>query len=201
MKKISFFAVIALCFSLTTTAAFAAVGDQTVSRSGNDYVVETVTAESTDANGVKTQIVERKTIPWYLYNPNNPRVPLTPPAPPTPNPDPKPVPPMPPEPKPSAKVLKLRAAALESFNDLKDYGYLYQWETTTEEDFVDNKKLEAEVTFILSRTANADNLKAIFDQKVTFKKGGKTKVKYFKDGVEYSVQSIKNMLRDWGKRR
>ena len=133
-----------------------------------------------------------------MYNPSNPRYPLTPPAP---NPTPNPIPPTPPEPKPSAKVLKLRDAAFKSFSDLKDYGYLYQWDATTEEDFVDGKKLEAEVTFSLSRTANADNLKAVFDQKVTFKKGGKTKVKYFKDGVEYSVQSIKNMLRDWGKRR
>ena len=198
MKKISFFAVIALCLSLTTTAAFAAVGDQTVSRSGNDYVVETVTAESTDANGVKTQIVERKTIPWYLYNPGSPRVPLTPPAP---NPTPTPVPPVPPEPKPSAKVLKLRAAALKSFNDLKDFGYDYQWTTITEEDYVTDKKLEAEITFSLNKSVNADNWTAIFTQEVSFKKGGKTKVRYFKDGVEYSVQSIKNMLRDWGKRR
>ena len=198
MKKISFFAVIALCFSLTATTAFAAVGDQIIGRSGNDYVVETVTAESTDANGVKTQIVEKKIIPWYLYNPSSPRTPLTPPAPVPPEP-PKPILPVP---KPSAKVTRLRDAAFKSFDNLRNFGYDYQWTTITEEDYVTDKKLEAEVTFSLNNSVNADNWTATFTQEVTFKKkGDKTKVRYYKDGVEYSTQSIKNMLRDWGKRR
>lgn len=195
MKKMSFFAIVALCFSLTTTAAFAAVGDQTISRSGNDYVVETVTAENTDANGIKTQIVEKKIIPWYLYNPSNPRVPLTPP---TPNPDPKPVPPTPPE--PSKKVLRLRDLGSGSINELKSYAYDYRWETTTAETFTSDSKIETEVTFTLDDSISVDNWTAVFTQKVTCKKGKKS-VKFLKDGKEYSVASIKRMLKKYGKNR
>ena len=195
MKKISFFAIVALCFSLTTTAAFAAVGDQTVSRSGNDYIVETVLSETTDSNGVKVQNVERKVIPWYLYNPSNPRYPLTPPAP---NPTPTPVPPVPPE--PSKKVLKLRDFGSSSISDLKSYASEYRWGTTTTETFTSDSKIETEVTFALEDSVSVDNWTAVFVQKVTCKKGKKS-VKFLKDGKEYSVSSIKRMLKKYGVRR
>ena len=194
MKKISFFAIVALCFSLTSNAAFAAVGDQVIERSGNDYVVETVVGESRDSNGVLTQTVEKKTIPWYLYDPNNPRIPLTPPVPEPP----KPVPPTPPE--PSKKVLRLRDLGSSSIAELKSYAYDYRWGTTTTETFTSDSRIETEVTFALEDSVSVDNWTAVFTQKVTCKKGKKS-VKFLKDGKEYSVSSIKRMLKKYGVRR
>ena len=67
--------VIALIFGNFTDAK-AAVGDQIITKIGSSYVVETVTMESVDSNGVKNQTIEKLSIPENIYNPSNPRVPF-----------------------------------------------------------------------------------------------------------------------------
>lgn len=174
------------------TDAKAAVGDQTITKIGNNYVVETVTMESVDSNGVKTQTVERLSIPENLYNPGNPRVPFGSSNVTTVDSSSntntidgmkKTLPSL------SKKAKKLKERAIRELENLSAYASTYGWELSFTESLASD--YESDVDVDLNRTGWTCH----FKQVVRFGKKGKLKVSYEKDGESYTSDSVKSMLK------
>lgn len=178
------------------TDAKAAVGDQTITKIGNNYVVETVTMESVDSNGVKTQTVERLSIPENLYNPGNPRVPFGSSNVTTVDSSSntntidgmrKFLPSL------SKKAKKLKEKAIRELENLSAYASTYGWELSFTESLASD--YESDVDVSLDRTGWTCR----FKQVVRFGKKGKLKVSYEKDGESYTLDSVKSMLKKHGR--
>ena len=178
------------------TDAKAAVGDQTITKIGNNYVVETVTMESVDSNGVKTQTVERLSIPENLYNPGNPRVPFGSSNVTTVDSSSntntidgmrKFLPSL------SKKAKKLKEKAIRELENLSAYASTYGWELSFTESLASD--YESDVDVDLNRTGWTCH----FKQVVRFGKKGKLKVSYEKDGESYTLDSVKSMLKKHGR--
>ena len=189
--------VIALIFGNFTDAK-AAVGDQVITKIGTNYVVETITMESTDSNGVKTQAVERLSIPENLYNPGNPRVPF---GISTINNNvidsssntntidgiKKILPSL------SKKAKKLKEKAVRELESLGTYASTYGWGMSVEESLTSDYESDVNIDF------DQPGWTCNFKQIVRFGKKGKVTVKYEKDGESYSASSIKSMLKKHGR--
>ena len=189
--------VIALIFGNFTDAK-AAVGDQVITKVGNNYVVETVTMESVDSNGVKTQAIEKLSIPENLYNPSNPRVPF---GSSTINNNvidsssntntidgiKKTLPSL------SKKTKKLKEKAIRELENLSAYASTYGWELSFTESLASD--YESDVDVDLNKTGWTCH----FKQVVRFGKKGKLKVSYEKDGESYTLDSVKSMLKKHGR--
>ena len=185
--------VIALIFGNFTDAK-AAVGDQVITKVGNNYVVETVTMESVDSNGVKTQAIEKLSIPENLYNPSNPRVPF---GSSTINNNvidsssntntidgiKKTLPSL------SKKTKKLKEKAVRELENLSAYASTYGWGMSVEESLTSDYESDVNIDF------DQPGWTCHFRQVVRFGKKGKVTVKYEKDGESYSASSIKSMLK------
>lgn len=178
------------------TDAKAAVGDQTITKIGNNYVVETVTMESVDSNGVKTQTVERLSIPENLYNPGNPRVPFGSSNVTTVDSSSntntidgmrKFLPSL------SKKAKKLKEKAIRELENLSAYASTYGWELSFAESLASD--YESDVDVDLNRTGWTCH----FKQVVRFGKKNKLKVSYEKDGESYTLDSVKSMLKKHGR--
>lgn len=187
--------VIAVIFGNFTDAK-AAVGDQIITKIGSSYVVETVTMESVDSNGVKNQTIEKLSIPENIYNPSNPRVPFS-----SINTNtidsssnantidnmkktlsslPK-------------KAKKLKERAIRELENLSAYASTYGWELSFTESLASD--YESDVDVDLNRTGWTCH----FKQVVRFGKKGKLKVSYEKDGESYTLDSVKSMLKKHGR--
>lgn len=187
--------VIALIFGNFTDAK-AAVGDQTITKVGTNYVIETVTMESTDSNGVKTQVVEKLSIPENIYNPSNPRVPfgsnsntntIVDSSSNTIDGMKKTLPSL------SKKAKKLKERAIRELENLSAYASTYGWELSFTESLASD--YESDVDVDLNRTGWTCH----FKQVVRFGKKGKLKVSYEKDGESYTLDSVKSMLKKHGR--
>lgn len=178
------------------TDAKAAVGDQTITKIGNNYVVETVTMESVDSNGVKTQTVERLSIPENLYNPGNPRVPFGSSNVTTVDSSSntntidgmrKFLPSL------SKKAKKLKEKAIRELENLSAYASTYGWELSFTESLASDYESDVDVDL------NRIGWTCHFKQVVRFGKKGKLKVSYEKDGESYTLDSVKSMLKKHGR--
>lgn len=187
--------VIALIFGNFTDAK-AAVGDQVITKIGNNYVVETVTMESVDSNGVKTQAIEKLSIPESLYNPSNPRVPFGSSSVTSNTVDSssntidglkKTLPSL------SKKAKKLKERAIRELENLSAYASTYGWELSFTESLASD--YESDVDVDLNKTGWTCH----FKQVVRFGKKGKLKVSYEKDGESYTLDSVKSMLKKHGR--
>lgn len=183
--------VIAVIFGNFTDAK-AAVGDQTITKVGTNYVIETVTMESTDSNGVKTQVVEKLSIPENLYNPSNPRVPFS-------NINTNTI-----DSSSNAntidnmkktlsslpkKAKKLKEKAVRELENLSAYASTYGWGMSVEESLTSDYESDVNIDF------DQPGWTCHFKQVVRFGKKGKLKVSYEKDGESYTLDSIKSMLK------
>lgn len=188
--------VIAVIFGNFTDAK-AAVGDQIITKVGNNYVVETVTMESTDSNGVKTQAVERLSIPENLYNPGNPRVPfgnssintntIVDSSSNTIDGMKKTLPSL------SKKAKKLKERAIRELENLSAYASTYGWGMSVEESLTSDYESDVNIDF------DQPGWTCHFKQVVRFGKKGKLKVSYEKDGESYTLDSVKSMLKKHGR--
>lgn len=178
------------------TDAKAAVGDQTITKIGNNYVVETVTMESVDSNGVKTQTVERLSIPENLYNPGNPRVPFGSSNVTTVDSSSntntidgmrKFLPSL------SKKAKKLKEKAIRELENLSAYASTYGWGMSVEESLTSDYESDVNIDF------DQPGWTCHFKQVVRFGKKGKLKVSYEKDGESYTSDSVKSMLKKHGR--
>lgn len=183
--------VIAVIFGNFTDAK-AAVGDQVITKIGTNYVVETITMESTDSNGVKTQVVEKLSIPENLYNPSNPRVPFGSSSVTTVDSSSntntidgikKILPSL------SKKAKKLKEKAVRELESLGTYANTYGWGMSVEESLTSDYESDVNIDF------DQPGWTCNFKQIVRFGKKGKVTVKYEKDGESYSASSIKSMLK------
>lgn len=177
------------------TDAKAAVGDQTITKVGSNYVVETVTMESTDSNGVKNQTIEKLSIPESFYNPSNPRVPfgsssintntIVDSSSNTNTIDgiKKTLPSL------SKKAKKLKEKAVRELESLSAYASTYGWGMSVEESLTSDYESDVNIDF------DQPGWTCHFRQVVRFGKKGKVTVKYEKDGESYSASSIKSMLK------
>ena len=187
--------VIAVIFGNFTDAK-AAVGDQIITKVGNNYVVETVTMESTDSNGVKTQVVEKLSIPENLYNPSNPRVPFS-------NINTNTI-----DSSSNAntidnmkktlsslpkKAKKLKEKAVRELENLSAYASTYGWGMSVEESLTSDYESDVNIDF------DQPGWTCHFKQVVRFGKKGKLKVSYEKDGESYTLDSVKSMLKKHGR--
>lgn len=190
MKK-KFFKVVGLVTMVAVLlvggaiTAYAAIGDQNVSKIGDKYCVDTVTAEAV-VDGVLVQTIERKWIPENRYNPNDPR---------------NPIPTVPTPPVDDTKVQQLRNAGINSRNDLQTYAWNYQWSTTPVEKSASSSELRTEITFQVDASASVDRWKCTFDQVVKFDNAGNPYVEYYIGSQKYSVAAIKRMFVSYGKAR
>jgi len=164
--------------------AYAAVNDQSITKIGDKYCVDTVVSETT-VDGVLVQTIERKWIPEKRYDPNNPRNPI--PSVPTPPTD--------------TNEQKLRQAGIDSRNDLQTYAWSYQWTTTPVETSASSKELRTSITFQVSENVSPDRWVCEFTQVVKFDNSGNPYVEYFKGNQKYSVASIKRMFEKYGRAR
>lgn len=183
--------VIALIFGNFTDAK-AAVGDQVITKIGTNYVVETITMESTDSNGVKTQAIEKLSIPESLYNPSNPRVPFGSSSVTSNTVDSssntidglkKTLPSL------SKKAKKLKEKAIRELENLSAYASTYGWGMSVEESLTSDYESDVNIDF------DQPGWTCHFKQVVRFGKKGKLKVSYEKDGESYTLDSIKSMLK------
>lgn len=183
--------VIAVIFGNFTDAK-AAVGDQSITKVGSNYLVETVTMESTDSNGVKTQAVERLSIPENLYNPSNPRVPFGSSSVTNNTVDSssntidglkKTLPSL------SKKAKKLKERAIRELENLSAYASTYGWGMSVEESLTSDYESDVNIDF------DQPGWTCRFKQVVRFGKKGKLKVSYEKDGESYTSDSVKSMLK------
>lgn len=185
--------VIAVIFGNFTDAK-AAVGDQIITKVGNNYVVETVTMESVDSNGVKTQVVEKLSVPENLYNPSNPRVPFSSSSVTNNTVDSnsssntidglkKTLPAL------SKKAKKLKEKAVRELESLGTYASTYGWGMSVEESLTSDYESDVNIDF------DQPGWTCNFKQIVRFGKKGKLKVSYEKDGESYTLDSIKSMLK------
>ena len=183
--------VIAVIFGNFTDAK-AAVGDQTITKVGTNYVIETVTMESTDSNGVKTQVVEKLSIPENIYNPSNPRVPfgsnsntntIVDSSSNTIDGMKKTLPSL------SKKAKKLKERAIRELENLSAYASTYGWELSFTESLASDYESDVDVDL------NRAGWTCHFKQVVRFGKKGKLKVSYEKDGESYTSDSVKSMLK------
>ena len=183
--------VIAVIFGNFTDAK-AAVGDQTITKAGNNYIIETVTMESVDSNGVKTQVVEKLSIPENLYNPSNPRVPFGSSSVTTVDSSSntntidgikKTLPSL------SKKAKKLKEKAVRELENLSAYASTYGWGMSVEESLTSDYESDVNIDF------DQPGWTCHFRQIIRFGKKGKVTVKYEKDGESYSASSIKSMLK------
>lgn len=185
--------VIAVIFGNFTDAK-AAVGDQIITKIGSSYVVETVTMESVDSNGVKNQTIEKLSIPENIYNPSNPRVPF---GISTINNNvidsssntntidgiKKTLPSL------SKKAKKLKEKAVRELENLSAYASTYGWGMSVEESLTSDYESDVNIDF------DQPGWTCHFKQVVRFGKKGKLKVSYEKDGESYTLDSIKSMLK------
>lgn len=184
--------VIALIFGNFTDAK-AAVGDQVITKIGTNYVVETITMESTDSNGVKTQAIEKLSIPESLYNPSNPRVPfgnssintntIVDSSSNTIDGMKKTLPSL------SKKAKKLKERAIRELENLSAYASTYGWGMSVEESLTSDYESDVNIDF------DQPGWTCRFKQVVRFGKKGKLKVSYEKDGESYTSDSVKSMLK------
>lgn len=187
--------VIAVIFGNFTDAK-AAVGDQTITKVGTNYVIETVTMESTDSNGVKTQVVEKLSMPENLYNPSNPRVPFGSSSVTTVDSSSntntidgikKTLPSL------SKKAKKLKEKAVRELENLSAYASTYGWGMSVEESLTSDYESDVNIDF------DQPGWTCNFKQIVRFGKKGKLKVSYEKDGESYTLDSVKSMLKKHGR--
>lgn len=172
----------------TTVTVFAATGTIGYNKVGNQYAVDYIISETT-SDGILIQTIERRWIPENRFNPNDPRNPYNSSSPaPSYNTN-------------TNKVQTLRNAGINSRNDLQTYGWNYQWSTTPVETYSSDSKVETNITFQVDSSASADRWKCTFKQVVQFDNGGNPYVKYYMGNQEYSMDSIKRMFEQYGKKR
>lgn len=183
--------VIAVIFGNFTDAK-AAVGDQIITKIGSSYVVETVTMESVDSNGVKNQTIEKLSIPENIYNPSNPRVPFGSSVNTNNTVDSssntidgmkKILPSL------SKKARKLKEKAIRELESLGAYASTYGWSMSVEESLTSDYESDVNIDF------DQPGWTCHFKQVVRFGKKGKLKVSYEKDGESYTLDSVKSMLK------
>ena len=180
-KKVLALAIALVAVLGTTVTALAASGTIGYNKVGDQYAVDYIISETT-VDGILVQTIERKWIPESRFNPNDPRNPI----PTQPN---------------QTKVQQLRQAGIDSRNDLQTYAWSYQWSTTSVEKSATDSELRTDITFQVDESASADRWVCTFSQIVKFDNSGKAYVEYYKDGIKYSVASIKRMFAAYGKAR
>jgi hypothetical protein len=188
MKKLAKYLVgaltVVLLCGIGSIAVYAAVNSQTITKVGDQYVVDTVVAETT-ADGITVQSIERKYIPENRYNPNDPRNPL----------------PSGTTPVVSDKVTQLRNAAATSLSSLQSSAYSYQWGTTFAEASASDSELHYTVTFQVDASVSADRWVCTFDQVTKFNSSGTPYVEYYIGAQKYSVAAINRMFAKYGRAR
>jgi hypothetical protein len=176
-------AVAAIMLVVGSITAYAAVNDQSVTKIGDKYCVDTVISE-TNANGILVQTVERKWIPENLFNKDDPRNPISSTSQTT-----------------TTQVDTLRQAATNSRNDLANYAYSYQWTTTAVETSASATEVVSEVKFQVNESASADRWVCTFTQYAKFDASGNAYVEYYIGSQKYSTNAIKRMFAAYGKAR
>lgn len=216
LKVVLFILVIWLAVMITMKAAYAAVGDQTVEYSGDWVIVHTVIAE-TENSDYATQTIKHEWIPKSQYNGYVSTQNCTPPSynynqnwnqnwnrqqwgkqsnnnNKQQNNNWSSL-------SSEKKVESLRNAAKNSGDDVCNFAKGYRWTVPSRvETYADQNSVRVNIEFKLDDTDQADLLYIVFSQVTSADNAGNIVTKYYNNGIEYSVGSIKDMFKKYGKK-